>query len=470
MTKPLYSDNTYVFNSSILREYDIRGIVDISLSEKDAFFLGRSFASFINKNGSKDSYTICVGLDARLSSPKLKDSLIEGLVSSGIKVINIGCGGTPMLYFSSVHLNADAAIMVTGSHNPPEYNGFKFLKDDLPLTGQEIQSLGHISKKGDFIDKKGSVIEKSVDDYYIDMLKELFPKERNIKVVWDPGNGAVGDVLKKLCSSVLGNHILINEEVDGNFPSHHPDPSIKENMKDLIEKVKQEKADIGFAFDGDGDRIGLVTEKGEIVNIDDILILFSRYSLKKFPNSKIIADVKTSKIFFDDVKECGGIPVMWKTGHSLIKLHMKKIDAIFAGESSGHIFFRENYGFDDAIYAAIKFLNMLVEEKTPLSSLLEDLPSSISTGEVRIDINEVDKFEIVSKIKEYIYSNKKYADIIDIDGIRVSFAEGWWLIRASNTQSALVVCCEATSLQYLEEMKEEILYYLSLFGITGIAI
>lgn len=465
-----YNDKSYIFNSAVLREYDIRGIAGKELSNKGAFFIGKSFASYISKNSDKKDKVVCVSFDARLTSPDFKKYVTEGLFSSGIKVIDLGMGTTPMLYFASLYLKADGAIMVTGSHNHKSYNGFKILKDSFPLTGEEIKFLGSISEHGDFINKKGSVKSKRINKHYSEKLKKVFSKKMDIKIVWDAANSPVADILKDLCPSVPGEHILINEEIDGNFPSHHPNPSQKENMEDLVKKVKLEKADAGFSFDGDADRLGVVDNKGRIVDIDKLLILLARSVLKKFPKSNFIADVKTSQIFFDDIKNSGGNSVMWKTGHSLIKLYMLKIDAVFAGESSGHIFYKENNCFDDALYAALKLLNILAEEKTSLSKLLEELPDIINTGEIYIDVDESKKFSIVEKIKEYVKAKNNYSELIDIDGVRVSYGDSWWLLRASNTQPSLVVRCEAKSQENFEKMKKEVLDYLLLFGIRNITI
>lgn len=456
---------SHIFHHSIIRAYDVRGVYGQTLFDIDAYFVGKSFGSFLAKNGKKK---VVVGSDGRLSSPVLKDQLRKGLIESGIFVTDIGLGPTPMLYFSVYHLSADAGIMVTGSHNPGSHNGFKMLLRDRPFFGEDILGLAKISAEGNFVlSSKGKLDQKEVSEEYIErilsdcilsetnseLLDEIdeFKPKKKLKIAWDAGNGAAGEIMKKLSQRINAEHFLLFEDIDGSFPNHHPDPTVPTNLQDLIAKVRQEKCDLGIAFDGDGDRIGVVDDEGEILWGDQLLVFYAREILSKNKGATIIADVKASNVLFDQIKKAGGNPMMWKTGHSLIKAKMKETKAPLAGEMSGHIFFADKYyGFDDALYAAIRIINIVEQSQEKLSDLRKSLPKTFSTPEIRVECSDEKKFQIVESLK----SNLK--DFNDVDGIRANENEGWWLIRASNTQPVLVARAEASSEENLVVLKNNL--------------
>ncbi len=459
----------YKFHPSILRAYDIRGVIADTLNTDDAYNIGRSFASFLiaeNKN------KVVVGYDGRLSSPDLKESLIKGLIDSGMNVQEIGLCPTPMLYFGVYHLDSDAGIMITGSHNPANYNGFKFLLKDRPFFGDDILKLGEIAEVGNFIDNDGSVEHVKIMDAYIDYLANdckietisglldeldnfLEDKKNRLKISWDIGNGATGEVIQKLTAKLKAKHFLLFEEIDGSFPNHHPDPTVEENLADLKRSVLLNECDIGIAFDGDGDRIGVVDDQGEVLWGDQLMCLFARDVLEEYPGATIIADVKASQVLFDEIKKAGGVPMMWKTGHSLIKAKMKETKSPLAGEMSGHIFFADRYfGFDDGIYAAIRIINIILKEGKPLSEIRKSIAKTFSTPEIRIACSEEAKFKIVDKIKKQL--REKNVNFNDVDGIRMQDEHGWWLLRASNTGAVLVARCEALSEKNLNKLKQDL--------------
>jgi phosphomannomutase len=437
-----------MINPAIIREYDIRGIYNKTLTEKDAFLVGWSFAQALNKKSS--TVTLC--RDGRLSSPALHAALTEGLISGGTNVIDIGIGPTPMLYFSTFVNDVDAGIMVTGSHNPSEYNGFKFIVGKAPFFGDDIKKLREISAtySDSYVCKKGTLSKKIIVDEYLSVLVDVCKDTKPMKIAWDAGNGAAGEVVEKLCKKLPGEHILLNTKIDGTFPVHHPDPTIVENLQQLISVVVEKKCDLGIAFDGDGDRIGIIDDKGGVIWGDQLLSILAKDILTRIPGAPIIADVKASRVVFDLIKQYGGQPVMWKTGHSNIKQHMKDIGSPLAGEMSGHIFIADQYyGYDDALYAGLRLIKILSDSEKKVSSILGDLPTAYNTPELRIECDEDKKFLIISKLKEYFIKNKIPFD--DIDGIRYSSNTGWGLIRASNTQSVLVCRFEASSRQEVEE-------------------
>ena len=368
-------------NPSILREYDIRGVVNETLAIEDAEAIGRSFGTMIINKGGK---SVCVGYDGRFSSPKLEEAVVMGLQACGLLVIRIGLGPTPMLYFAVHDLSADAGIMVTGSHNPPEYNGFKMMLHRAPFYGEDIIQLGEIVSAGKYVDGKGEITQVSVNEKYITRLLSDYVGERPLKVAWDAGNGSAGQVMQELCTKLPGDHILINEVVDGSFPSHHPDPTVPECLEQLQKLVTSESCDLGIAFDGDGDRIGAIDGNGHILWGDQLMVLFATDLLHEFPGSTIIADVKASQVLFDQISEMGGNPLMWRTGHSLIKAKMAETGARLAGEMSGHIFFADKYfGFDDALYAAIRLLNYVSRRPQSLADIRLNLPNLVNTPEIR---------------------------------------------------------------------------------------
>ena len=441
------------FNKNILRAYDIRGIVDKSLSYDDAEILGNIFSSSLSKNN-----TIIVCRDGRLSSPELSRCLIKGLKDSGSHVIDIGVGPSPMLYFSANYYKSDGAIMVTGSHNPPSHNGFKIMKGISPYYGKDIQEIGEKGVNGEWELSAGGKLEKvDIEDQYVESIIEhtnINTISENIKVVWDSGNGSAGLIMEKLVKKLPGKHILLNKQINGNFPSHHPDPTEPKNLKDLISIVKKNNFDLGIAFDGDGDRIGVVSSSGNIIWGDQLIAFLAKEVLKEHPGSSIIADVKASQSTFSEIEKLGGNPVMWKTGHSFIKTKMKEISAPLAGEMSGHIFFADRYyGFDDALYAATRVLE-LIHNNLTLDNFLSGLSKTFSTPEIRIPCSDSKKFMVIDQLGK-ILDNNNYS-VNKVDGLRVNCSNGWWLLRASNTQEAIIARIEANSMNNLELMKLEI--------------
>jgi phosphomannomutase len=459
---------THKFHSSILRAYDIRGIYNQTLFDNDAYFVGRCFAKILHQNNKNK---MAVGCDGRASSPILKERLIQGLCDSGIEVVDIGLGPTPMLYFSVYELNLDAGIMVTGSHNPKEHNGFKMMIKNQNFYGADILGLEKILENQDFVNAEGSVSTFDIREKYLNRLLndcevtqsdsgllnevENFVGQKKLKIVWDAGNGSAGEIMTMLSERIYGEHILLFNEIDGDFPNHHPDPTEAKNLQDLIAVIKSQNYDFGIAFDGDGDRIGVVDGEGEIIWGDQLLIFFAREILAKKHGATIIADVKASGSLFAEITKAGGEAVMWKTGHSLIKAKMRELGASLAGEMSGHIFFADKYyGFDDALYASIRLINILANSSKSLAQMRAELPKTFSTAEIRIETSEEKKFAIVEDLKKLLHKNNE--KFVDIDGIRAQSYEGWWLIRASNTQPVLVARCEANSQQNLEKMKNNL--------------
>jgi phosphomannomutase len=438
------------FDPTILRAYDIRGIYNHNLTEKDAFAIGKSFASYLHKNNKK---TIAIGCDGRLSSPSLKKNLIAALEESGLKIYDIDVGPSPMLYFAIYHLNTDAGIMITGSHNPANYNGFKIALKDRPFFGDDILDLDQINRKQDFANGTGSVEKIDIIDDYVNRILQnsLCQNDCNLKIAWDAGNGAAGEVMHRISLKIKGENHLLYEKIDGNFPHHHPDPSIEENLSDIKTKIADNNLDIGIAFDGDGDRIGVIDDEGVMLYPDQILILYARDILKKHPNANIIADVKASQSLFDEITKAGGNPVMHKTGHSFIKSKMQEINAKLAGEMSGHIFFADDYyGYDDALYSAIRMIDILIQDGRKLSDIRKSLPKTFSTPEIKINSDDSKKFEIVKQLQKDL--KEKNIKFNDIDGVRVNNDLGWWLIRASNTSPILVARCEANSQENLDKL------------------
>lgn len=452
------------FHPSTLREYDIRGIVGDTLKQADAYAIGRTFGSIVARTGGR---RVAVGRDGRLSSPELSTSLVEGLVDSGMDVIDIGRGPTPMLYFAATVEKTDGAVMVTGSHNPPNYNGFKMMLGRKPFFGADIQRLGRLSEAGDVIERgAGSSEQKDVSDTYLArLLQDWEGGDTALDVVWDPGNGSTGEVLARLVKSLPGNHTILNGEIDGKFPAHHPDPTVPKNLEQLIAAVRKADADIGIAFDGDGDRIGVVDDSGEVLFGDQFLIMLARDVLAEHKGATIIADVKASQVLFDAVEDAGGKPLMWKTGHSLIKSKMAETGAPLAGEMSGHVFFADHwYGFDDAIYAAIRLLNALIKSGETMSAFRKSLPPVINTPEYRFDCPEERKFAVVAEVAERLKEDG--ATVVDTDGVRVITDDGWWLLRASNTQAVLVARAEGKSTAALQKLKSTLAAQLAASGLA----
>ncbi len=448
--------SAYTFDPTILREYDIRGQIGKNLSEDDAYALGRAFGTYIAAEmPDQDKHTVCVGYDGRLSSPALSGRLIDGLTESGMDVISVGLGPTPMLYFSVKHLKADAGIMVTGSHNPSDYNGFKMTSSAAPIFGDVIQRIGKISASGELREAQGSAREYDIKEEYVDRLIQDLDLDREMTVSWDAGNGAAGEILQMLVKRIPGEHHLLFEDIDGNFPNHHPDPTVDKNLVDLQKLVAETNSDLGIAFDGDGDRIGVVDENGDVLRCDILMTIYARDVLKTHPGASIIGDVKCSGVMFDEINKMGGNAVMWKTGHSLVKDKMRELNSPLAGELSGHIFFADKYyGFDDALYCAIRLLNPLSKAEGGLSTLTAHLPKMFNTPELRIDVEESEKFGLVPKVLESLKAQANdNAELDDIDGVRVSTPDGWWLLRPSNTQDVLVARVEANSQEALDKLK-----------------
>ena len=456
---------THHFDPTTLREYDIRGIVGKTLHGADAFAIGRVFGSIVANNGGK---TVAVGYDGRLSSPDLEPELVRGLIESGIDVVRIGRGPTPMLYFAATTLGTDGGIMVTGSHNPPDYNGFKMMLGRKPFFGKQIQDLGAKAAAGDVVEAcKGG--ERTVDvstDYVRRLISDWDGGDRILNVVWDNGNGAAGEVLQRLVASLPGTHTILNGEIDGNFPAHHPDPTVPKNLAELIAKVRETGADLGIAFDGDADRIGAVDGHGNIMAGDQLLVVLARDVLRDNPGATIIADVKASQVLFDEVERAGGVPLMWRTGHSLIKAKMAETGAPLAGEMSGHIFFADKwYGFDDALYAAVRLLGIVARMEGSLADVRAALPQIINTPELRFDCDDVRKFALVEEVAARL--KQSGATVSDIDGVRVTTPDGWWLLRASNTQAVLVARAEAKDEAGLERLKAALAGQLEQSGLAA---
>ncbi len=452
----------HIFHASVLREYDIRGIVGDTLHEADAKALGQAFGTRVLEQGGS---RVCVGYDGRHSSPVMEAALVSGLISTGVNVERVGRGPSPMLYFATVEGKADAGIMVTGSHNPPTHNGFKMMLGKKPFYGEDILDLGRRAAQAVFQNGQGTVSDKPAFDRYVARVLKDFKGDKKLSVVWDPGNGAAGEVVSAAVQGLPGKHVVINGEIDGAFPNHHPDPTVPKNLEQLISKVRGEQADVGFAFDGDGDRIGIVDGRGNILWGDQILIILSEAVLAEKPGAPIIADVKASQVLFDEIARMGGQPVMAKTGHSLIKAKMNELEAPLAGEMSGHIFFADHYfGFDDALYAAIRFLSILASQEETLAARFDRIPKALNTPELRFDCPDDRKFQVVEEVRERL--KQSGANVNNVDGVRVLEEGGWWLLRASNTQAVLVARCEAETAEKLTKIKSSLSAQLLESGVT----
>jgi phosphomannomutase len=456
-----------MLDPNILREYDIRGVVGKTLKLEDVRAIGRAFGTLVVRDGG---CSVAVGYDGRLSSPALEAALVEGLAAAGADVYRIGLGPTPMLYFAARHLDADGGMMVTGSHNPPEYNGIKMIKGHRAFFGEDIQALGRMVHAADFAEGRGCVVDRKVVDDYADRLARDMRPGKPLAIAWDPGNGASGAVLRKLCERLPGRHIVINEVVDGTFPAHHPDPTVEENLLDLRRAVAEHQCDLGIAFDGDGDRIGVIDSGGRVVWGDQLLVILAGPILAEQPGATIIADVKSSNVFFEEIERRGGKALMSRTGHSLIRSLMADIGAPLAGEMSGHIFFSHNYyGYDDALYAAVRLLSVLATSPQTLADMLTALPAMVNTPELRIDCADDRKFRVVEEVRGRLRDTPGIT-VQEIDGVRVSTEDGWWLLRASNTQPVLVGRCEAATREGLGRLTSQLVRQLSISGIDARAI
>ena len=451
---------THKFNPTILREYDIRGIVGDTLTEADAYALGRTYAALARDEGAK---RIAVGRDGRTHSGMLEAALVRGLTEGGIDAVLTGMGPSPMLYFATHYLDVDGGIQVTGSHNPADYNGFKLLLKGRSVFGQEIQALGRRSAAGDWSEGDGTTEEVDVREAYADRLLDGF-SGKAYRVGWDAGNGAAGPILDMLIERLPGQHHAIFTQVDGRFPNHHPDPTVEKNLEHLKQLVADKGLDFGIAFDGDGDRIGAVDGKGRVIWGDQLLMILAEPVLKEQPGATIIADVKASQTLFDRVAELGGSPLMWKTGHSLIKSKMKETSAPLAGEMSGHIFFKHRwYGFDDALYAAVRLIEAVGESGKSLTEIMDAMPKTAATPEMRFQVDETRKFAVVDEVRDRLSADGAKVDATD--GVRVNTADGWWLLRASNTQDVLVARAEANDEAGVERLVAQIDEELAKSGI-----
>ena len=449
------------FNPTSLREYDIRGIVGETLGEADAYAVGRTFGTLVRRAGGG---RVAVGRDGRLSSPALEAELVRGLTESGVNVVRIGMSPTPMLYFAEAELEVDGGIQITGSHNPGNYNGFKMVFFHSAFYGQDIQKLGRMAAEGDWEEGSGNVAEADINDLYVDRLLQNFDGQP-YRIGWDAGNGAAGPVLERLVQRLPGEHHTIFTEVDGNFPNHHPDPTVESNLADLKALVGEKNLDFGIAFDGDADRIGAIDGTGRVIWGDQLLAILAEPVLRELPGSTIIADVKASQALYDRIAELGGKPIMWKTGHSLIKTKMKETGAPLAGEMSGHIFFaHEWYGFDDAIYAAIRLIRAVSQLGGSLTDIRSAMPDMINTPEMRFQVDESRKFPVVDEILARLEAQG--ANVDPTDGARVNTEDGWWLLRASNTQDVLVARAEAKSEEGLERLVAQIDEQLAASGLS----
>jgi phosphomannomutase/phosphoglucomutase len=438
-------------NPNVFREYDVRGVVNKDLNEEFIFDLGRAIGTYARQHNVS---RMSIGRDCRLTSDAYHNFLTRGLNICGIETIDIGLCATPMLYFSIRQLKTDGGVMITGSHNPPEFNGFKICIGNDTIYGEKIQDLRRIIESGQYSKGTGASYAADVSQAYEDYLFENVSIKKKLKVIIDGGNGVGGlfalPLLKRLGCDVIAIHC----EPDGRFPNHFPDPTVEANLQELIRLVPEHQADLGIAFDGDADRIGVISDKSEIIWGDKLLLLFSRYILKENPDSPIIGEVKCSQVLFDDIKKHSGRPIMWKAGHSLIKAKMKEEKALLGGEMSGHIFFADRYfGYDDAIYAAIRLLEILSQTGEKISSLLADVPQTYATPEIRIDCPDNKKADVVNTLKKHFQNTP---GLIDIDGVRIPFDDGWALVRASNTQPVIVLRFEASSLSKLQSIRKEV--------------
>ncbi|EAQ28395.1 phosphoglucomutase [Erythrobacter sp. NAP1] len=459
------------FDPTVLREYDIRGIIGETLGPDDARAIGRSFGTLLVRDGGS---TVAVGYDGRVSSPMLEHALVEGLTASGCNVVRIGMSATPMLYFAEASSEeVHGGIQITGSHNPPNYNGFKMVFQGRPFFGSDIQKLGELAAAGDWTDGAGSVTSLDILDAYVErMLAGLDGIDTavlsSLKVGWDAGNGAAGPALEALAARLPGEHHLLFTEVDGHFPNHHPDPTVEENLEDLRALVAEKRLDFGVAFDGDGDRIGAIDGEGRVIWGDQLLMIYAEDLLKTRKGATIIADVKASRALFDHVAEHGGEPLMWKTGHSLIKSKMKETGSPLAGEMSGHVFFADTYyGFDDALYAGVRLLAASARLGKSVTELKSAIPDMLNTPEMRFQVDEARKFPAMAEISERMTTNPGAGveEVNTTDGVRVNTADGWWLLRASNTQDVLVARAESDSEDGLERLIAQIDEQLSLSGL-----
>lgn len=436
---------------TIFREYDIRGVADTEFQNADIENLGRAIGTWLQRRSGRN---LTLGRDVRLSSERLAGALTKGLLASGCDVTDVGVVPTPLLYYSVFHLNATGAVMITGSHNPPEYNGFKVVSGQGTIHGPEIQEIRKLIEAGDYATGQGAHRTADVVTPYVEEVASQFKWDRGIKVAVDAGNGTAGPAMHRILERLNCEPIELFFEMDGTFPNHHPDPTVPENIEALIQAVKKNRAELGIAFDGDADRIGAIDEKGNVLWGDQLLLIYGREILQRKPGSTFIGEVKCSQVMYDELQRLGGNPIMYRTGHSLIKAKMKEVHAELAGEMSGHMFFADRYyGYDDALYSACRLMEIVANSGKPLSAQLEGLPKMVSTPEIRVDCPDEMKFDVVKRVADHFRKTHK---VVDIDGVRVLFPHGWGLVRASNTQPVLVERFEAENEQYLDRYRNEV--------------
>jgi phosphomannomutase/phosphoglucomutase len=436
---------------TIFREYDIRGIAEEDLRDPDVEVLGKAIGTYLARNGAR---SVNLGRDCRLSSERLRNALAKGLVAAGCRVTDVGVVPTPLLYYSVFHSKAEGAVMITGSHNPSEYNGFKVMRGEATIHGAEIQQLWKIVQAGEFASGTGSVTTSDVVPSYVDDISSRIHLPRRVKAVFDAGNGTAGPVMHKLLGRLNCEATELFFEMDGRFPNHHPDPTVEKYLTQLVAAVREQNAELGIAFDGDADRIGAVDENGNVVWGDQLMLIYAREILTRKPGATFIGEVKCSQVMYDELRRLGGNPIMYKTGHSLIKAKMKETHAELAGEMSGHIFFADRYyGFDDALYAACRLLEIVAASGKPLSAQLDGLPKMVVTPEIRVDCPDETKFEVVKRVVDHF---KSIRQVVDVDGARVLFEHGWGLVRASNTQPVLVMRFEATTPELVQQYRREV--------------
>ncbi len=436
---------------TIFREYDIRGVADEDLRDPDIELLGRAIGTYLERHGAK---SVNLGRDCRLSSERLRNALVKGLVAAGRRVTDIGVVPTPLLYYSVFHTKAEGAVMITGSHNPSEYNGLKVMRGEATIYGAEIQELRKIAESGQFASGTGSVAIRDISSSYVEDVGSRIRLSRRVKAVFDAGNGTAGPVMHRLLDRLNCDATELFFEMDGRFPNHHPDPTVEKYLTDLIAVVRGRKAELGLAFDGDGDRLGAVDEHGNVVWGDQLMLIFAREILTRKPGATFIGEVKCSQVMYDELRRLGGNPIMYKTGHSLIKAKMQQTRAELAGEMSGHLFFADRYyGFDDALYSACRLLEIVAASGKPLSAQLEGLPKLTVTPEIRVDCPDELKFEVVKRVVDHF---KPIRQVVDVDGARVLFDHGWGLVRASNTQPVLVLRFEAATPELLRQHRQEV--------------
>lgn len=436
-------------NPKTFREYDIRGIVDVEINDRDVVLLGKTFGTYMAR---QQKSRIVVGRDCRLSSERYRNLLMEGLLASGMDVVDIGVCSSPLLYFALRHLDREGGVMITASHNPPEYNGFKICNGYDTIAGLEIQKIRQIMDRGDFVAGSGQVRPFDILKPYMEFVLQNIQIKRKLRIGVDAGNATGGPVALPILQKLGCEVYPLYCTMDGTFPNHEPDPTVMDNLKDLISLVKREGLDMGVAYDGDCDRLGVVDHRGEVVFGDKLMIIFAREILSRRPGTTFISEVKCSKTLYDEIEKRGGRAIMWRTGHSLIKAKMKEEDAVLAGEMSGHIFFKDRFfGFDDGIYASCRLLEILAETGKTIPELLEGVPPTYTTPEIRVSCSDETKFEVVEKAKRYLQESGH--QVIDVDGARIVFPDGWGLVRASNTQPVLVLRYEAQTTERLEEIR-----------------